>query len=167
MGNVERKRDTLFFGPGGSLHVRESGLARRGGLKSAADLELVLVGCEQIVQFGGIGELHFEEPPTRIGFGIDQARIVDEGFVDGRDRAAYGGVDIARGFDRFNDSADLTRLERSPDLGEFHEDDIGQFLLSVIGDAEKGGVAFDPDPFMALGVFQCGGNGGHKQQGDM
>jgi hypothetical protein len=45
---------------------------------------------------------------------------------------------------------------------QFNEHHIGQFVLRMVGDADRGGVATDAHAFVTTGILEVGRNIGHK-----
>jgi hypothetical protein len=119
-----------------------------------ANLLLVILRREQRVQFSGIAQFDFEKPAARVWLGVHQGGIVGDGFVQRHNFAADGRINVARGLHGFHHGAGFAGFHLAPNFGQLDKNDIGQFMLRMIGDADRRRVAADAHPFVRLGVFQ-------------
>ena len=113
-----------------------------------ANLRLVTFRCKEGVEFRRVAQFDFVKPAARVRLGVHEAGIVGGGLVDFHDLAAHGRVDVAGGLDGFDDGAGFAGGELAAHGGQFDEDDVGEFVLGVVGDADGGDVASEAHPFM-------------------
>ena len=74
--------------------------------------------------------------------------------VDFRDLAADRRVDVGDRFHRFHRAEGLALFQMRADLRQIHVDDVAQFLLGVVGDADGAGIALHEHPLVFLGVAE-------------
>ena len=120
----------------------------------SGDLFGVGVGGEEGLGFFGFCEFEFEEPAFAVGIGVDEGGVGDDGVVNGGDLPADWSVDVAGGFDGFDYRAGFAGFYFPADGREFDKDNVGEFVLGVVGDAYGGYLALSADPFVRFGVSQ-------------
>ena len=106
------------------------GLAGEGG-------EVVGLGHEGVCVGEGVW-LDGEEPALAVRVGVDEAGVGGDGVVDGGDGACDWGVYVGGGLDGFDDGDGFFGGDFAADLGEFDVDDVAEFFLGVVGDADGG-----------------------------
>ena len=127
---------------------RWGGSAFEGGEVSGLGHEGVGVGW-------GVG-LDGEEPAVAVGVGVDETGVGGDGVVDGGDGAGDWGVDVGGGLDGFDDGDGFFGGDFAADLGEFDVDDVAEFFLGVVGDADGGVSGAGEDPFVGSGEAGVG-----------
>ena len=118
-------------------------------------------GVEQSVGLAGVRRGDLEDPAFGEGIGIHESRIAIESYVDGDDLARNGGVDVAGGFDGLDDGDGFSGFHLATDGGQVNEDDVGEFGLGMIGDADGGGGFAGLDPFVGGAVAEVIEDGTH------
>ena len=93
-----------------------------------------------------------------MGGGVDQSGVGGEGLIDFDDLAIDRCVDIAGGFDRFDDGSGLAGGHRGSHFWRLDVDDVGQLILGVVGDSNCSGVTLSEDPLVAVGIFKVVGD---------
>src|SRR5208283_4210939 len=116
------------------------------------DEGLIRRGVQQGREFGGIREFHFHQPARAVRVGIQRLRLVLQRCVGLRQISACRSVNLAHRLDRFHRAKDLAGLQLGSGLGKFHEDDVAQFVLRVVRDADRGDAVLHNDPFMLFRV---------------
>lgn len=124
----------------------------------AAELGAVGVGVFEVLGLVRLGEFEFEDPTGSIGIGIDEGGVIGKGGIDFDDLAIGGGVDVGGGFDGLDHSGGSFGMDDAADVGEFDEDDVTEFVLGVIGDADGADVAIDVEPLVGFGVAEVAGD---------
>ena len=66
--------------------------------------------------------------------------------------AGHRRINLADGLHRFHRAEHLPGRDLRADRGHFHEHDVAQFMLRVVGDSDRAGVAGHFDPLVFLGV---------------
>ena len=87
--------------------------------------------------------------PHRVG--VDLGRVGGERLVDLGDLARDRRINLACRLDRFDDRRLLALLDPVADLGQLDIDDVAHLRLGIVGDADHGEIAVEPDPFMVFG----------------
>src|SRR6185312_462086 len=122
---------------------------------------LVGLGVHQAVHVLGVGDLELHEPGA-IGILVDHLGGVVQGFVAFRHFARDGAVDVGCRLHRLHHRETLASLEAAAFLRRFHEHEVAERRLGVVGDADGGdAVGAELHPLMALGVLQVSGNLAH------
>jgi hypothetical protein len=91
---------------------------------------------------------------------VDILRLVHQGAVDLHHFARDGGVQIGRGFHRFDDAELCAGLDVIPHFGQLDIHDVAQLILGKRGDAHDVEFAVGFDPLVFGGVAPIGGVGG-------
>ncbi len=127
--------------------------------EDSADLIAVSFGGEETVELGRIDKFNPADPAFAERLSIDQGGIAGESRIGFQDLTIDGGINITGGLDRFDDGNDLSRPQRASRFGRIDEDDVGQFMLGVVGDAESGRpVIGGAEPFVGGGVAEVVGH---------
>ncbi len=113
-----------------------------------ADLRLILLGRKQRGQFSRVAKLDFVKPAAGMRLAIHQRGIIHRRLIDFDDFSAHGGINIAGSLDGLNHCTGLAGLYMTPHVREFDKDDIREFMLGVVGDADGGGVTGNAHPFV-------------------
>ena len=74
------------------------------------------------------------------------------------DFSGYRRVDVTRRLDRFDNRARILGGELSANLRSFGENDVCEFRLRMVGNADGADVTVDTDPFVRFGELQILGN---------
>ena len=125
---------------------------------ACGNLRAILVGGFHGLQFLARLDGDAEHPALAERIAIEKRRIGFERLVDLGDRAADRRVNVARGFHRLDDGDRFARLRLRADFWQLDKNDVGQFGLRVVGDANTGVRALEADPLVRRGVFQIVGN---------
>jgi len=88
------------------------------------------------VYVGRIRGLDFEEPAGAVRVGIDKTGVGSGFAVHFDDFAGDGSVDITGGFNGFNDGDRFTRGDSAAGSREFDINDIAEFRLGVVRNAD-------------------------------
>src|SRR5262249_45664857 len=88
--------------------------------------------------------------------GVDQTRFAKQRLVHLRYFAADRRIDIGSRLHRLDDSRSRTLFQFFADRRQLHKNEIAELLLRVRGNANRGEVAFDAEPFVLVGEFQHG-----------
>ncbi len=127
------------------------GLGVGGGLVGGGspDLGAVLGGGEEMGRLAV--DLNLEDPTFAEGVSVEKGGIGGEGGIDRDDGSGNWGIDIAGGFDGFDNTDGGASGDRGADFGELDIDDIGEFGLGMIGDAD---CAIWAEPFVTGSVLE-------------
>jgi hypothetical protein len=120
------------------------------------DKALIRGFVQEPVELPGIGKAQLEEPALAHRVGIDLCRVAGECVIDLGDLSGDRRIDLARRLDRFDDGGLLAPLDPPADFGQLDIDNIAELRLRVVGDADGGEIAVEPDPFMILGETELG-----------
>lgn len=124
----------------------------------SGDEFLVCLGGEEFLDLVGVGEFEFKDPSFAVGVGVDEGGVGFDFGVGFDNFSGDWGVDVGGGFDGFDDGGGVAEIDFFVEGGEFDEDDVGEFGLGVVGDANGGGVAFEAEPFVGGLVEEVGGD---------
>src|SRR6202047_4157658 len=124
----------------------------RGFLTFGRDVGLVGGRVHQPAELSGVREPHFDQPRRAVRIAIDfLGRILK--FAIGFDHLSRGGrINLADGLYGLHRSKRLSGFDFRSGLGQFDEDHVAQFVLRVVGDANRGESTRHADPFMFFGV---------------
>lgn len=111
-------------------------------------------GVQEGVGFGGVRRSDLEDPAFGEGVGVDETGVAIQGFINRDDFSGDGSVDVAGGFDGFNNGYRIAGADFAADGGEVNEDDVGEFGLGVVGDADGGGGFAGLNPFVGGAVAE-------------
>src|SRR5882672_8963983 len=136
--------------PGARLYSWEDSASGRGFL--FGNERLVEGSVHQAGNFGGIGELDFDEPRGAVRIRVQGFGSAGQRGIGFRDFAGYRGENLADRLDRFHRAEHLSGRDLRADRWHFHEDDVAQFMLRVVGDPDRASAAGDFDPLVFLGV---------------
>jgi len=117
-----------------------------------------LVGCciHQFVIVLDVLHLDFENPATAVRVGVDEGWIRFHTGIHFHDGSGEGGIDVTRGLYGFHHGGWISSVHSLANGWKLYEDHIGEFFLSVIGDANGGDVTVQADPFMGGNVADIG-----------
>jgi len=116
------------------------------------DKRFVRSGVEQGTGFGGVAELHLDQPARAVRIGVNGFGLVPQYRIRFHDIAARRSIDFADGFHGFDGAKNLPGSDFRPSRGQLDEHDIAQFVLRVIGDADRCDIALHFNPFVLFGV---------------
>ena len=140
---------------------RSSAAPPSSATKRPTRLHPVAIGrfVHQAVELTRIVELQFEEPAFALGVTVHDRRIVSDLAVAVEDFTRNRRIDVRCGLYGFDDGGFLALVQVLAGFGDLREDDVAELLLRMVGDADRRGVAVDPDPFMLLGEVEAHASG--------
>jgi hypothetical protein len=104
---------------------------------------LVLLSCQEILKLLEIAGSDDHDPPPLMRRLIDQLRVGFELSIDFDDLPAERGIDGGDGLDRLDRGELLHLFDFGADLGQLDVDDVAQFVLGVMGDADASLAVFE------------------------
>ena len=113
----------------------------------------VIGGTQQLADLRQVTQFDLEHPAFAVGVLVDQLGGAGQFLVHRNNVAGHRGVDIAGGFDTFDHRAFLAGFNAVAHLRQLDVDDVSQFMLGMVANADDGAVAFDAHPFMGLRIF--------------
>jgi hypothetical protein len=87
-----------------------------------------------------------------MGVGIDQARVIGELLIGGGHLSRHRCVNIGSRFYRFDDRDRFAGGHGDTGFRAFDEDNITEFVLGVVGDADLGLAILQMYPFVGFGI---------------
>ena len=115
-------------------------------MKFLRDALLVRRGVHQRTRH--VGNLDLHQPSAFKRRFVDRTRRIVQRFVDFDDGAGNRRVHVRSRLDGFDDAERLGRFHLGADFREFDVDDVAQFRLRVVGDANRSDVAVNLGPVM-------------------
>src|SRR5581483_5121379 len=94
------------------------------------------------------GQFDFCDPPLSVRVGVHKFALSFQGGVDFDDFAWNGRIKVADGFHRFDGSETAALLQHSAGFGQIEVNDVAEFALRVVGNADGGDIAFQFQPFV-------------------
>src|SRR6266576_2402930 len=131
---------------------------------SLSDMLRVGIRAKQPLQFLGVLELHLDHPALAIRITIDERRILLQRLVGLEHRPGNGRIQLGNRLDCLDCTEHgLLRIRRAG-FWQFHEDDVPQLALGVVGDphVDDLGIVALPHPFMVSSeaeLFRYAGHG--------
>src|SRR5205809_2723599 len=128
------------------------------GRALCANMLLVLLAPQQLVELLRVLDPELDHPALAIGIAVDERGVGFERRVDRHHRAGEGGVQLRDRLHRLDRAEHIHPPERGAQLRQVHVDDIAQLPLRVVGDPDlydRLVVGF-LDVFVLLGVAQIG-----------
>ena len=136
------------------MALQETGSALPVLLLQVPTCAWYLLGGKQLLGVGWPGEPYPEKPALIVRFAVHQPGVLHHRVVHFDHLTGDGRVNVAGRLDRLDDGAGFAGLNLSAFLRQFHKHDVGQFMLRMIGNANRRRVTAHPHPFMGFGVFQ-------------
>jgi hypothetical protein len=114
-----------------------------------------LVGIEihQVVQLVGVRQLDLVEPAVDFRAFVERRGVVCQCLVGLDDFTVDRSIDFGRGLDRLDDADFVAFRERVATVLLFDIDDLAKLLGRVGRNADRGGVAFNSNPFVFFGLI--------------
>ena len=119
---------------------------------------LVCFGIHQIVQFGGVGDLNFNNQASPNGSLLTNSGVFDRASLTATTFPETGLIDIRSSFNRFdggNSRAFLDRLTYG--RVDFYKDDVRKLVLRVIRDTQGGNFPSTVTHSSGLAYFRLAG----------
>src|SRR5207253_3149973 len=146
---LPRWRPTFLAARRGS----SGGSALGGGfLALLRDIGFVGGRVHQVADPFGVCQSHLDQPPGSVRGVVDRLRFILQLAVGLDDFPRGGGVNLADGLHRLHRAKRFSRFNLGAWLGQFDKNHVAQFVLRVVGDADRGEVSFHLNPLMLFGV---------------
>lgn len=117
---------------------------------------MVLLGGEKAFVIGRVGEFNFDDPAFAVGVFVDDRWVVSfvliQFAVELDDFTGQRQEEITGSFYRFNCSENFVPVQFFAYGFHLNVHEFIECLLSEVGDANRGDVAFNQHPFVLLGV---------------
>lgn len=127
---------------------REAREGRTPSVGFAFEEGFILRGGHEAVQLVRLRHLHNDDPAVAVGVAVDELRMIREPRVDGNDCAAHWREEGRDRFGRLNLRHLRAVRNGRADHGKREVDDIAEGILREIGDADRGAVTLDSNPFV-------------------
>ncbi len=114
----------------------------------SADQILVSSGIKKLIQISCVFKTHLADPTLLIGTAVDHGGISFQFRVDGNHFTPEWCIDRARRLDGLDGSCLVTTAHRLSNGGQFHEDHVAQFFLSMIRNTNRDDIVFEAYPLM-------------------
>src|SRR5215216_1813917 len=145
--------------PNGSVRCHPRVPGRRSPVFTEKGFLLRLLLHDRLILFGGeevgfVFGAEFDDPALTVGVLVYVLGCIFEGGVDLDDLTADRGIKVGDGLDALDGAEGFAGVECVSLLWQLDEDDIAEFVLGVIRDAYRCGVALYADPLVALCVLK-------------